>query len=121
MPAHAEITADDLLLAARCIGAEEAWLDGPKHIKPVLGQAEKLAFAFSEITSLPMSLPVATLEAARKEGRLEAEVLPDAFGSVEEIMAGVEASAACVEVIDRLGLLPVVYPACFQADCASTP
>jgi hypothetical protein len=52
---------------------------------------------------------------------LEAEVLPDAFGSVEEIMAGVAASAACVEVIDRLGLLPVVYPACFQANCASTP
>jgi hypothetical protein len=121
MPAQAEIMADDLLLAAYCIGAEDARLDGQKHIKPNPEQVEKLAFAFSEIAGLPMSPPRVAMEAARKQGRQEAEVLPDAFGSVEEIMAGVEASAACVEVIDRLGLLPVVYPACFQADCASAP
>jgi hypothetical protein len=117
MPAHAEITADDLLLAASCIGAEEAWLDGPKQIKPDPEQAEKLAFAFSEIAGLPMSPPRVAMEAARKQGRQQAEVLPDAFGSVEEIMAGVAASAACVEVIDRLGLLPVVYPVCFPDGC----
>jgi hypothetical protein len=118
MPTQAEITAEDLLLAARCIGAEEAWLDGQKHIKPDPEQAEKLAFAFSEIAGLPMSPPRVAMEAARKQGRQqEAEVLPDAFGSVEEIMTMVDASAACVEVIDRLGLLPVVYPVCFPDGC----
>jgi hypothetical protein len=36
-------------------------------------------------------------------------------------MAEVAAGAACVAVIDKLGLLPVVYPACFPDGCPKAP
>jgi hypothetical protein len=120
-PAQAEVTPEDLLLAARCIGAEEARLVGADHIRPDHRQAELLAYAFSDLLSLPMTPPTPVMQAARKRGRAEAGLPPDAFASVEAIMAEVTAGAVCVAVIDELGLLPVVYPACFSDGCSTGP
>jgi hypothetical protein len=120
-PAQAEITPDDLLLAARCIGAVDLELAGSKHIRADPGRAANIDYAFSELLTLPISPLAADMITARKRGRLDAEISPDAFDSVKAIMAEVAVSAECVTVIDNLVLLPVIYPQCFPQGCPPRP
>jgi hypothetical protein len=96
-------------------------MEGAAHIKPDADRAASLAFAFTQLLSLPMSPAVEAMIAARKRGRLHVETPPAAFGSVDAIMAQVNASADCVAVVDRLGLLPVIYPRCFTDGCQPRP
>jgi hypothetical protein len=119
--AQAEITSDDLLFAAECIGAAETGLEGAAHIKPDPQRAANIAFAFSELLKLPISPPAEAMEDARKQGRQQEETPPDDFSSVEAIMAEVGVAADCVAVIDQLGFLPVIYPQCFPEGCPPAP
>jgi hypothetical protein len=117
LPASADPTQADFLLAARCIGAEEALATGTDHIRPDQRLLTRLEAGFESIAGIEGSPPAAKMEAARQAGRVEATKPPDPFMSIEEIMAGIGPSAECLRVIDRFGLVPVVYPLCFADGC----